>query len=327
MKMKAITYDRYGGPEVLRFGEQDCPVPGEGEVLLRVRAASVNALDDRRMRADPFLIRFFNGLFAPRLHALGADVAGVVDRVGPGVTRLRPGDEVFGYAPKESLGAWAEFAAIREEALAPLPAGLDFAEAAAVVLAGCTALQAVRDRAAVRPGRSVLIQGAGGGVGTFLVQLAKAYGAHVTAVCGPRSVELVESLAADRVLDYTKQDFAEEDASYDAIFGVNGSRSLKTYRDRLAPGGTYVMVGGDSRQLFEAILLGKWRFARSGKTIEVLTLDEDRHAEDLEELRSRIAAGQLRPILDRVFPLSRTAEAMRAFGRGHVRGKIVLQVP
>lgn len=324
--MKAIVYERYGGPEVLHLGERERPTPGEGEVLVRVRAASINAADYRLMRANPFLVRFANGLFSPKKRRLGADVAGVVEQIGPKVTRLGVGDEVFGHTFHDGGGGFGEYVCVRESALACKPEGLDFEQSAAVVLAGLTALQAVRERARVRPGQSLLIQGAGGGVGTLLVQVAKAYGAHVTAVCGPGSVELVASLGADRVIDYTRQDFTREDVRYDAIFGVNGHHPLAAYRDSLKPGGTYVMVGGNDRQLFEAMLLGPLRFTGSGRNIELLTLDADRHPEDLEELRELIAAEELRPIIDRVLPFTEVVEGMRYVEKGHVRGKVVLQV-
>ncbi len=323
--MKAITYQRYGGPEVLRLSERPKPTPGEGEILVRVRAASINAADYRMMRADPFLVRLNNGLFSPKKQVLGIDLAGIVEQVGPKVTRFKAGDEVFGHTFRDG-GGFAEYVRVPESGVALKPAGLDFEQAASVVLAGMTALQAARDRARVRSGQSVLIQGAGGGVGTLLVQVAKAYGAHVTAVCGPGSVELVRSLGADRVVDYTRRDFTSEDARYDAIFGVNGHHPLTGYRDALKPGGTYVMVGGESRQLFEAMFPGALRFAGSGRNIELLTLDADRKADDLQELRELIAAGQLRPIIDRVLPLAEAPAAMRYVEQGHVRGKVVLRI-
>lgn len=321
--MKAITYQRYGGPEVLHLAERDKPEPQDEEVLLRVRASSINAVDYRLMRADPFLVRLERGLVRPRRQVLGADVAGVVERVGSAVTDIEPGDEVFGHT---SLGGgFAEYVSLPASSLAPKPAGLDFEEAASLVLAGFTALQAVRDRARIEAGQSILIQGAGGGVGTLLVQIAKAYGAHVTAVCGPGNVELVSSLGADRVIDYTRQDFTAEKERYDNIFGVNGYHPLPAYRDALRTGGTYVMIGGASRQLFEAILLGSLRFAGSGRSIELLTLDHDRHPGDLDELRALVACGRLRPVIDRVFPLTEARDGLRYVERGHVHGKVVLR--
>jgi NADPH:quinone reductase-like Zn-dependent oxidoreductase len=325
-EMKAITYRQYGGPEVLRLGECERPAAAEGEVLIRVHASSINAVDYRLMRANPFLVRLANGLLSPKKRKLGSDVSGVVEQVGPGVKRVKVGDEVFGQTLHDGGGGFAEYVCVRESAVAVKPEELDFVQSAALVLAGLTALQAVRDRAKVRPGQSVLIQGAGGGVGTLLVQVAKAYGSHVTAVCGPGSVELVTSLGADRVIDYTKKDFTQEGGRYDAIFGVNGHRPLAAYRNALKPGGAYVVVGGDSRTLFQAMFLGALRFAGSGRKIELLRLDADRHTYDLEELRELIAAQKLRPVIDHLYPLDETAAAMRYVEGGHVRGKVVLQV-
>jgi len=324
--MIAITYSQYGGPEVLRLGEREKPTPRAGEVLVRVHASSINAVDYRLMRANPFLVRLDSGLLSPKKRMLGSDVAGIVEQVGPGVESVGIGDAVFGQTLHDGGGGFAEYVCVQESAVAVKPEGLDFVQSAALVLAGLTALQAVRERAKVRAGQSVLIQGAGGGVGTLLVQVAKAYGAYVTAVCGPGSVELVTSLGADRVIDYTTKDFTQEEVRYDAIFGVNGHRPLAAYKDALSPGGTYVMVGGNTRGFLEAMLLGALRFAGSGKRIELLTLDADRHADDLEELRELTAARKLRPVIDRLYPLDEAAVAMRYVERGHVRGKVVLQV-
>ncbi|MEM9553505.1 MAG: NAD(P)-dependent alcohol dehydrogenase [Acidobacteriota bacterium] len=322
--MQIIIYERYGGPEVLQLTERPLPQPAPGEVRVRVHASSINAADVRLMRADPFLVRLANGLLAPKKQTLGADLAGVVEALGPGARTLQIGDAVFGHT---SLGGGlAEAACVPEDALAPIPEGLDDHQAASLVLAGFTALQAVRERARVEPGQSVLIHGAGGGVGTLLVQIAKAYGAQVTAVCGPASVELVESLGADRALDYTRHDFTTDEARHDAVFGVNGHRPLTAYRDALRPGGLYLMIGGHSRQLFEAMLLGRLRFAGSGRRIELLRLDHDRHPDDLSELRRLVAAGSLRPVIDRVVPLEQTADAMRYVERGHVLGKVAVQI-
>ncbi|UJR83141.1 zinc-binding dehydrogenase [Sandaracinus amylolyticus] len=325
--MTAVVHERYGGPELLRIARVRRPEPTAGQVLIRVHASSLNAMDHRLMRANPFLVRLQNGFLRPTRPILGADVAGVVAAIGPGVTRFAVGDEVFGEAFfAEGLGAFAEYVCVREQAIVAKPASIEFIEAAALPLASVTALQAIRERAKVQPGHAVLIHGAGGGVGTFLVQIAKAYGAHVTAVCGPGSVELVRSLGADRVLDYTRDDFTAEDRRYDAIFGVNGFRPLTDYRDHLRPGGTYVMIGGTNRQIFEAMLLGKARFAAGDRKIEVLTIDDTLRASDLEEVRALWIQGRLRVVIDRVFPLEHAVEAFRYAERGHVRGKVVLRV-
>lgn len=326
--MKAVVYERYGGPEVLRYTEIEKPAPGEGEVLVRVRASSVNAADYRMMRADPFLVRLENGLLRPtKARVLGSDVAGVVEEVGSGVTQFKAGDRVFGNSFHSGLGAFAEYVCVSEGTLVSLPTGLSSEEAAVVPLAGITAVQGIRDLGDVQAGQSILVHGAGGGVGTFAVQIARARGAEVTAVCGAGSAELVASLGADRVLDYAKEDFAREGLSYDVILAVNGYRSLADYRRCLKSGGRYIMIGGANRQIFEALLLGRLRFLRSGKTVRVLTLDQARYGTDLLQLSDLLRDGALRPVIDRTFPLEETAEAIRYAEAGHVRGKVGITVP
>lgn len=324
--MRAVVYRRYGGPEVLELAEVDQPQPRAGEVLVRVCAASINAADYRMLRADPFLVRLSNGLFTPTKQILGADIAGVVEAVGPGVQAFVPGQAVFGDTFQDGLGGFAEFVRVREGAVVAMPEGVSFEEAAALPLCGMTALQAVRDRAALRPGHVVAIQGAGGGVGTALVQLAKAYGATVTAVCGASSAALVRSLGADRVVDYAQEDFTAGAERYDVVFGVNGYHSLAAYRRCLKPGGLYLMIGGSTAQLFEALLLGRWRFLFSGKRGQALTLDGARRPADLRELRDLLISRKLKPVIDRVFPLDQAPDAFRYVEGHHVRGKVVLSV-
>ncbi|MBX3271044.1 MAG: DUF2306 domain-containing protein [Sandaracinaceae bacterium] len=321
-QMAAVVYDRYGGPEVLRVARVARPKPGPGQVLVRVAFASINAADYRSMRADPFIARLSSGLFAPRRRILGADVAGVVEAVGPGVTRFAPGDAVFGDTSSDGFGAFAELACVSERALARVPEGVPLEAAAAAGLASVTAIGALA-RAGVAPGGSILIHGAGGGVGTALVQIAKARGLRVTAVCGPRSVALVRALGADRVLDHARAEHDADEARYDAVFGVNGYRPLAAHRARVAPGGAYVMVGGTGRQIFEALLVGPLAFWRSGRRVEVLTLSAG--PPELEEVRELLATGALRPVIDRVLSLDQAAEAMRYVERGHVHGKVLLR--
>ena len=325
-EMEAVVYARYGGPEVLEIAEVPRPTPKKGEVLVRVSCASINAADYRMMRADPFLARLSGGLFAPKKKILGVDVAGIVEAIGPGVTTLAVGDAVFGDTFLDGLGGFAEYVCVREGVLAKKPERTSFEEAAAVPLASITALQAVRDRAKVSPGQSVLIQGAGGGVGMFLVQIAKAAGAAVTAVCGPSSVDVVRSLGADDVIDYTQEDFTTRTERYDAIFGVNGYHALGAYKAHLKSGGTYVMIGGTNRQLFEALLLGSLYSVGGDKRFVVFTIDDSLRAGDIEEVRALLAAGKLKPTIDRVFPLAQTADAMRYVEQGHVRGKVILKM-
>jgi NADPH:quinone reductase-like Zn-dependent oxidoreductase len=301
------------------------PELGPGDGLVQVRAASINALDYRIMRADPFLVRLGGGFFRPKKERLGADLAGTVESVGPGVSRFKPGDEVLGVCPFDGLGSFAEHASIAETNLAAKPAGASFEDAATLPVAGLTALQGLRDKAGIEPGRRLLVQGAGGGVGTFVVQIAKAMGAHVTAVCGPRNVELMRSLGADAVLDYTKENFAAQERRYDAILGVNGGRSLGEYKRCLEKGGRYVMIGGSSRQLFEALLLGSLRFAFSDKSASFLMIDDSKKQDDLEQLAAWLGDGRIRPVIDRTFALSESADAFRYVERGHVRGKVVIK--
>ena len=323
--MNAIVYDRYGGPDELYLSRVPRPTLGPDQVLVRVEASAVNAADRRLLRADPFLARFASGLVRPTMRVLGADVAGVIEAVGDEVSDRHVGERVFGDTSNDGFGGFAEHVVIRASAVAPIPEGLDALAAASLPLASGTALQAVRDRARLHDGSRLLVWGAGGGVGTSLVQIAKAYGARVTAVCGPKSHSLVRSLGADVVLDHTSLDPTSlQPGSFDVIFAVNGDRPLAQSLALLAPGGLYVMIGGSSRQLFEALLLGAFHAWRTGKRVETLTLDPSLVGKDLAEIRELVARRALRPIIDRVLPMTEAADAIRLLEAGHVRGKIVL---
>lgn len=325
--MKAICQRRYGGPEVLELAEVQKPTPKTGQVLVKIHFASVNAADYRLMRADPWLVRLAGGLFRPKKWPLlGSDFSGTIEALGPSTTRFKIGDAVFGDSFTDGRGSFAEFICVSESSLALKPETLGFDQAAAVPLAAITALQALRDLGRVAKGDRVLIQGAGGGVGIFAVQIAQAMGAQVTAVCGPGSAELVSRLGAERVIDYSKSDFALEDARYDVLVAVHGYRPLATYKRMLKPGGRYVMVGGDARQLFEALLWGPLSFSRSGKKGAALTINDSLRQTDLEQLRALLAQGKLVPVIDRTFPLAAAAEAITYVERGHVRGKVLLKV-
>jgi NADPH:quinone reductase-like Zn-dependent oxidoreductase len=314
--MKAIVYRRYGSPDRLESAELDRPVPGPGQVLIKVRSTALNAADWHLLRADPFLARFFSGLFRPKYPVLGSDVAGTVEALGPGASRFSVGDEVFGSVFEAGLGGLAEFVVATERCLARKPARLTFDEAAGLPMASLTALQGLRDHAQVKPGHRVLIHGASGGVGTFAVQWAKSLGAEVTAVCGPSNLEVVRSLGADRVLDYTKDDFTSLGPVFEAVLALNGNRELKDYLSVLGPTGVYVMVGGANRQLFQALLAG-----RRAKTFTSSTTEAD-----LELVRQTVEAGRLKVIVDRTFPLAQTADAFRYLEEGHARGKIIVRV-
>jgi NADPH:quinone reductase-like Zn-dependent oxidoreductase len=323
--MNAITYDRYGGPEVLRLEEVEKPSPQGGEVLIRVAAAAVNFADPAFVRGQPFAVRLMGaGLLKPKVRILGADVAGTVEAAGPGARQFRPGDEVFGDISECGWGGFAEFVCAREEALALKPANVSFEEAAATPQAAVTALQGLCDKGGIRAGQKVLIVGASGGIGTFAVQIARSFGAEVTGVCGPRNLELVRSLGAERVIDYTREDFADGGAHYDLILAVRGYRSIFDYRRALTPQGVYVMVGGSGPQLLQGILVGPWISRRGGRRLGSLSAKP--RQSDLNAVRELLEAGKVVPVIDRRFPLSEVPEALRFYEGGHARGKVVISV-
>ena len=319
--MRAAIYCDYGPPSVVRLETVEKPVPADSQVLVRVRAAGVNPLDWHYMRGTPYLARFGMGLRKPKVIRLGADFAGTVESVGRAVTRFRPGDEVFGIR----TGSFAEYVAVWEESVVARPRNVSFEEAAAVPVAALTALQALRDQGKVQRGQKVLINGASGGVGTFAVQIAKALGAEVTGVCSTRNVELVRSIGADHVVDYTKEDFTASEARYDVIIDNVGNHALSDLRRVLAPAGTYVMVGGPS---------GRWLDPLPRVAALVVTsrfVDQDLrffisqpNRPDLETLRDLIEAGQVRPVIDRRYPLSEVAAAIEYLETGRARGKVVI---
>jgi len=323
--VKAIVRERYGSPDVLELRDVDKPVLDDDSVLVKVRAASINAYDWHMMRGLPFLARMSEGLRKPKSIAMGVDVAGQVEAVGKNVTHLRPGDEVFG----ARSGALAEY--VRGSAksfLVPKPAGLTFEQAAAMPMAATTALQGLRDRGQLKAGQTVLINGAAGGVGTFAVQIAKAFGAHVTAVCSTRNVEMVRSIGADEVVDYTREDFTKRGQAYDLILDVAASRPLSECRRVLASNGTLVLVGApDGRRMGPIVarilaMIVLSRFA-SQKLLPFLAKNSK---EDLMFLKELVEAGRIRPVIDRTYPLSETAAAIRYLEEGHARGKIVITV-
>jgi NADPH:quinone reductase-like Zn-dependent oxidoreductase len=323
--MRAIARDTYGPADGLELRDIERPEIGDGEVLVRVHAAGVDRGVWHLMTGLPYPIRLAGyGLRAPKCPVPGMDVAGVVEAVGVGVTRFRPGDEVFGIG----TGTFAEYARAAEDKLAPKPPSLSFEQAAAVAISGSTALQAVRDHAQVQAGQAVLIIGASGGVGTYAVQLVKVFGAEVTAVCSATKVDLVRSLGADHVVDYTRDDFAQGGRRYDAILDIGGNASLSRLRGSLAPKGTLVIVGGEGpgrwlggndRQL-RAIVLSRF----VGQTLGTFVARE--HHEDMLALSELIEAGKLRPVVDRVYPLTEAPEAIRYMEQGHARGKVVITV-
>ena len=319
--MKAIICTGYGGTDVLRLVDVATPVPADGEVLIHVRAASVNALDWRLMRGKPVLARFMaGGLRKPKHAGVGRDVAGEVVALGAGVTQFAAGDAVFGAC----IGAFAEYACAKVERLVPKPPQVTFEQAAAVPIAGITALQGLRNCGGIQAGQTVLIDGASGGVGTFALQIAKALGAHVTAVCSSANVDAARAMGADRVIDYTREDFLRDGVRYDLVFGANAHRSLFDYRRALSERGIYVMAGGGGVQILQGLLLAP--LLSLGRRRKLRFVGARLDLADLRTLQQMLAAGQIVPAIERRYALHETADAMRHAEAGHARGKIVIVV-
>jgi NADPH:quinone reductase-like Zn-dependent oxidoreductase len=322
--MKAMIYTQYGSPDVIQFKEVEKPTPKDDEVLIKVHAASVNAGDWHYLRGAPWLFRLASGLLKPKNIFLGADVAGRVEAVGQNVTQFQPGDEVFGDLSASGRGAFAEYVCASETALVLKPANISFEEAAAVPVAAVAALQGLQSRMQIQPGQRVLINGASGGVGSFAVQIAKAFGAEVTAVCSTRNVGRMRSIGADHVIDYTQEDFTQNGQQYDLILAANGYHPLSAYQRALSPDGTYVMSGGAMAQLFEAMLLGPLVSMTGKKKMGNLMAKPDK--EDLVFMKELLQAGKVRPVIDRYYPLSEVAEAIRYLESGHAQGKVIITV-
>jgi len=317
--MKAIVYTEYGSPDVLQLSEVERPAPKENEVLVKILAASANAADWHLMRAEPFLARLENGLLKPKNQRLGADVAGRVEAVGRNVTQFQIGDEVFGCMPLNVLGGFAEYVCAHEETVALKPARLTFEQAAAVPLAAFTALQGLRDKGQIKPGQKVLINGASGGVGHFAVQIAKSYGTDVTGVCSTRNLDLVRSIGADHVIDYTGEDFTQNGQRYDLIFDAVGNRSVSDLQRALTPDGICSVAGFTSLSgLFQVMLLG-------GKKVGLMETAKG-NKKDLLFLRELLEAGKVIPVIDRTYSLSEVPEAIRYLEEGHAQGKVVITV-
>jgi NADPH:quinone reductase-like Zn-dependent oxidoreductase len=324
--MKAMVYHTYGSPDVLKLEEVQKPVPQDDEVLVKVLAASVNAAELHLLRGKPFLMRLMGfGLLKPKHIILGAAMAGRVEAVGRNVTQLQPGDEVFGDLTGCGFGAFAGYVCASEDALALKPANLSFEEAAAVPLAAVTALQGLRAKGQIQPGQQVLIQGAGGGVGTFAVQLAKAFGAEVTAVCSTRNVDMVRSIGADHVIDYTQEDFTKNGQRFDFIFAVNGYHSIFDYKRALNPTGVYTMIGGSNAHLFQAMLLGPLVSMTGKQKMGSMGVAQP-NQKDLVFMKELLEAGKVVPVIERRYPLGETAEALRYLEKGHAQGKVVITV-
>ena len=319
--MKAIVYHNYGSPEVLKCEEIEKPAVGDHEVLIKVRAASVNPLDWRLMRGKPVFVRLMiGGLRKPKLTRPGVDVAGQVEAVGRSVTQFKPGDEVFGGC----RGAFAEYACAIEDRLALKPANLSFEDAAAVPVAAISALQGLRDKGRIQRGQKVLVDGASGGVGTFAVQIAKSFGAEVTAVCSTRNVDSARSIGADHVIDYTREDFTQSGQRYDLILAANAYHSIFHYRRALSQDGIYVMAGGGGVQILQAMLLGPLLSLMGSRKMRFFMANINK--EDLVLLKDFLEAGEIVPVIDRRYPLSDVAEALRYLEEGHAQGKVVITV-
>ncbi|HZF58625.1 MAG TPA: NAD(P)-dependent alcohol dehydrogenase [Rubrobacter sp.] len=325
-----MAYTRYGPPDVLESTEVEKPTPKDDEVLLKVHAASVNPADWHLLRGEPYIARLQLGLRKPKERVLGCDVAGQVEAVGKNVTMLQPADEVFGSPFMHGFGAFAERVCVSEDLLAPKPATLSFEQAAAVPLAASTALQGLRDHGRIEPGQKVLIIGASGGVGTFAVQIAKSFGAEVSGVCSTRNVDMVRSLGADHVIDYTREDFTRSGhKKYDLIFQLAGTRSPSECRRALTAKGTLVQISGESDgrwigpvdRIIKALVLSPF----VSQKMASFTVKPNK--EDLQFLKELIEAGKVTAVIDRTYSLSETPEAIRYLENGHARGKVVITIP
>jgi NADPH:quinone reductase-like Zn-dependent oxidoreductase len=321
--MKAIIYENYGSPDELKVREIAKPAPAENELLIHIKASSINSRDWRLLRANPFFVRLMGqGLLKPKNPILGADVAGVVEKTGSNANDFQPGDEVYGYLSLEHGGAYADYVCAAEAIFAPKPANLTFEQAAAVPLAALTALQGLRRYGEIQPRQKVLIQGSSGGVGAFAVQIAKAFDTEVTAVCSTRNVEMVRSLGADHVVDYKKENITRQGQVFDLILAVNGYNPISEYLAMLKPDGNYVVAGGTMRQLFQAMLRRRSNSPHGGQQVHVIDLQHSR--EDLLFLNNLLESDKLVTIIDDVYPLSKTADAFHAYEEEGARGKIVI---
>ena len=320
--MKAIVNHKYGPPDVLELQEVEKPIVKDDEVLVKVHAASVNPLDWHRMRAAPLLVRLEDGFLKPKNPILGADIAGRVEAVGRNVKQLQPGDEVFGAI---SRGGFAEYVSVLENTLALKPTNISFEAAAAVPVVAFTALQGLRDKGQIQPGQKVLINGASGGVGTFAVQIAKSFGTEVTGVCSTRNLDMVRSIGANQVIDYTQEDFTKNGQTYDLIYCAVGNRSAADYKRALNPKGICVVAGFTtmSRMLFQVLFLGAWVSMTGSRKIGLMGTAKP-NREDLAFIKELLEADKIVPVIDRRYALSETAEAIRYLEEGHAQGKVVI---
>ena len=318
--MKAIVYTRYGTPDVLELKEVDKPIPKYDEVLIKVHAVSINDWDWNLLQGAPFINRMLNGLLKPKKKILGSDIAGRIEAVGKNVVQFQPGDEVFGDLSGD-WGGFAEYVCARENALALKPASMTFDEAAAIPQAAMLAVQGLRDKGQIQSGQKLLINGAGGGVGTFAVQIAKLYGVEVTGVDSSGKLGMMRSMGFDHVIDYTQEDFTKNGQCYDLILDVKTNRSIFDYTRALSPNGIYVTVGGAMTRLFQAFFLGPLISMISKKKIRIVGLKPNK---DLAYMNELFEAGKVKPVIDGPYKLSEVPEAIRYFGEGNHKGKVVI---
>jgi NADPH:quinone reductase-like Zn-dependent oxidoreductase len=318
--MKAIVYTKYGPPDVLELKEVETPAPGENEVLVKVHAVGVNASDWEVLRGKPLYARVM-GLFKPGKNILGSDIAGRVEAVGKNVRQFKPGDEVFGDVFGH-MGGFAEYVRAPKDTLLRKPAEMTFEEAAALPQAAVIALQGIRDRGCVQPGQKVLINGAGGGAGTFAVQLAKHFGAEVTGVDNTAKLDMMRSIGADHVIDYTREDFTQNGQQYDMILDLAAYRSIFAYKRALSPRGRYYLVGGSMSAIFQVLLLGPWIKLASGKKLSMLAVRAN--TKDLAFMTELCQSGKIKPVIDKHYPLNKVPEALLYLGEGRARGKVVI---
>lgn len=323
--MKAIIHEKYGDFDVLQLGEVDKPAPKENEVLVKVHASSINAGNMFSVSGKPLIARAWSGWLKPKSLNTGSDVAGRVEAVGTNVKQFKPGDDVFGDNLLNGGGTYAEYVCVPEHELALKPANISFAEAAAAPQAALVALQGLRNIGQIKAGQKVLITGASGGNGTYALQIAKAFDTEVTAVVSTRNIELVRSLGADHVIDYTQEDFARSGEQYDLVMAMGGYRSLSDYKKVLRPGGIFVWAGGDLKGLFETMLLGWWVAHGSSKTLTSLSHQQNR--DDLVYVAGLMESGKVKSVIDQSFSLDDTADAMQHYAAGHMQGKVVITVP
>jgi len=320
--MKALVRETYGSPDILELRDIEKPTPKDGEVLIKIHAASVNYADTALLAGKPFLVRLDEGVQKPKHTILGADIAGQIEAVGKNVEQFKVGDDVFGDLSSSGFGGFAEFVCADETKLVLKPQNISFEEAAAVPMAALTALKGLKDKGQIQAGQKVLINGASGGVGTFAVQIAKAFGADVTAVCSTSKVDMVRALGADHVIDYKQEDFTQNGARYDLILASNGYRSILDYKRLLTPNGIYVCSGGSLKQIFQAMLLGALvTIGGKQKMGNVLSMPNQ---EALTFMKELIEAGKIKPVVDRCYPLRDGAEAMRYVTGGHAKGKAIV---